>query len=142
MLTSPCPCSTPTLCCLPLCCPAATPSAGSRRQRPPAVQRPLPSSGSRCQLPFASPYHFRIQRDFRSKNPLSGFAPKQTKESPALAGNPYSTTYHPFLPLSFIHNKLQHHSTTSRKTRTFTGSNNRTYKILKGFGRPLKKNNK
>ena len=32
-------------------------------------------------------------RDFRSKNPLSGFAPKQTKESPALAGNPYSATH-------------------------------------------------
>ena len=28
------------------------------------------------QLSFASPYHFRIRRDFRSKNPLSGFAPK------------------------------------------------------------------
>ena len=34
-------------------------------------------------LSFASPYHFRIWRDFRSKNPLSGFAPKQTKESSA-----------------------------------------------------------
>ena len=55
------------------------PSAGSRRQRPPAVQRQLPSSGSRPQLSFASPYHFRIRRDFMSKNPLSGFAPKQTR---------------------------------------------------------------
>ena len=44
------------------------------------------------QLSFASPYHFRIRRDFRSKNPLSGFAPKQTKESSALAGYPYSAT--------------------------------------------------
>ena len=35
------------------------------------------------QLSFASPYHFRIRRDFRSKNPVSGFAPKQTKESSA-----------------------------------------------------------
>ena len=35
------------------------------------------------QLSFVSPYHFRIRRDFRSKNPLSGFAPKQTKESSA-----------------------------------------------------------
>ena len=35
------------------------------------------------QLSFAFPYHFRIRRDFRSKNPLSGFAPKQTKESSA-----------------------------------------------------------
>ena len=32
------------------------------------------------QLSFMSPYLFRIRRDFRSKNPLSGFAPKQTKE--------------------------------------------------------------
>ena len=35
------------------------------------------------QLSFVSSYHFRIRRDFRSKNPLSGFAPKQTKESSA-----------------------------------------------------------
>ena len=55
-----------------------------------AVQRQLLSSGSSVnsppaflssQLSFASPYHFRIRRDFRSKNPVSGFAPKQTKES-------------------------------------------------------------
>ena len=39
----------------------------------------LPLSGSRRQLSFASLYHFRIRRDFRSKNPLSGFAPKQTR---------------------------------------------------------------
>ena len=68
------------------------PSAGSRRQRPPAVQRKLLSAGSRRQLPFASPYHFRIRRDFRSKNPLSDFAPKQTKESSALAAYPHSAT--------------------------------------------------
>ena len=43
-----------------------------------------------CQLraPFfnsllASRYHFRTRREFKSKNPLSGFAPKQTKESSA-----------------------------------------------------------
>ena len=92
-------------------------SAGSRRQRPPAVQRKLLSAGSRRQLPFASPYHFRIRRDFRSKNPLSGFAPKQTKESSALAAYPHSATYHPLLPLSFILNKLQHNSTTSKKNK-------------------------
>ena len=45
----------------PLCCPVAN-----------CLSAPLSS-----QLPFASPYHFRIRRDFRSKNPLSGFAPKQ-----------------------------------------------------------------
>ena len=32
---------------------------------------------------FASRYHFRIRWDLRSKNPLSGFGPKQTKESSA-----------------------------------------------------------
>ena len=35
------------------------------------------------QLSFVSPYHFQIRRDFRSKNPLSGFTPKQKKESSA-----------------------------------------------------------
>ena len=96
--------------------------------------------GSRRQLSFASPYHFRVRRDFMSKNPLSGFAPKQTIESSALAAYPHSATYHPLLPLSFILNKLQYDLTSKKKkTRTFTGSKNRTYKILKGFGRPLKK---
>ena len=47
------------------CCPVAN-----------CLSAPLSSQPS-----FASPYHFRIRRDFRSKNPLSGFAPKQTKES-------------------------------------------------------------
>ena len=32
---------------------------------------------------FSPHYHFRTRRDFKSKNPLSGFAPKQTKESSA-----------------------------------------------------------
>ena len=41
--------------------------------------RQLPSARSRRQLSFASPYHFRIRLDFMSKNPLSGFAPKQTR---------------------------------------------------------------
>ena len=53
----------------PLCCPAAN-------------SHSAPFSN---QLPFASPYHFRIRRDFRSKNPLFSFAPKQTKESSARA---------------------------------------------------------
>ena len=52
----------------------------------------LPLSGSRRQLSFASLFHFRIRRDFRSKNSLSGFAPKQTIESSALAAYPYSAT--------------------------------------------------
>ena len=68
----------------PLCCPTANSlllaSLLSSRQLPlccPAAN--CLSAGSRCQLPFASPYHFRIRRDFMSKNPLSGFAPKQTR---------------------------------------------------------------
>ena len=64
-----------------LCCPVALPSS-----------RQLLSVGSRRQLSFASPSHFRIRRDFRSKNPLSGFAPKQTIESSALAAQPHSAT--------------------------------------------------
>ena len=52
----------------------------------------LPLSGPRRQLSFASPYHFRVRRDFMSKNPLSGFAPKQTIESSALAAYPHSAT--------------------------------------------------
>ena len=54
-----------------LCWVASTASLLSSHQ--------LPSAGSRRQLQFASPYHFRIRRDFMSKNPLSGFAPKQTR---------------------------------------------------------------
>ena len=46
-------------------------------------RRQLPLRSFSNQLSLASPYHFRIPRDFRSKNPLSGFAPKQTKESSA-----------------------------------------------------------
>ena len=56
------------------------------------VQLPTLLSGSRRQLSFASPYHFRVRRDFMSKNPLSGFAPKQTIESSALAAYPHSAT--------------------------------------------------
>ena len=55
----------------------------------------LPLSGPRRQLSFASPYHFRVRRDFMSKNPLSGFAPKQTIESSALAAYPHSATICP-----------------------------------------------
>ena len=73
------------------------------------------SAGSRRQLSFASPYHFRVRRDFMSKNPLSGFAPKQTIELSALAAYPHSATYLPLLPLSFILNKLQHDLTSKKK---------------------------
>ena len=59
------------------------------------VDRICPSpSPAACQLLsptnylLASRYHSRTRRDFKSKNPLSGFAPKQTKESSA-----WRTTY-------------------------------------------------
>ena len=60
-----------------------------------AVQRQLPLSSFSSQLSFASPSHSRIRRDFMFKNPLSGFAPKQTKESSALAAHPHSATKQP-----------------------------------------------
>ena len=85
VLTAPVRGSTPTLCCSPLCCPAANCPLLGR-----VVNCPRPGPPSTASL--ASPSHFRIRRDFMSKNPLSGFAPKQTKESSALAGNPYSAT--------------------------------------------------
>ena len=118
---------------LPLSCPVSTASA--------PVQLPTASLWvASSTLILGSPYHFRIRRDFMSKNPLSGFAPKQTIESSALAAYPHSATYPPLLPLSFILNKLQYDlKSKKKKTKTFTGSKNRTYKILKGFGRPLKK---
>ena len=61
--------------CLVLTAPgrSSTPTSAVRLS---ALQPPTLLS---CrQLSFASLYHFRIQRDFMSKNPLSGFAPKQT----------------------------------------------------------------
>ena len=82
------------LLCSPLSCPVSTAfSLLSSHQLfllPSNYQLPL--SGSRRQLSFASPYHFRVRRDFMSKNPLSGFAPKQTIESSALAAYPHSAT--------------------------------------------------
>ena len=54
------------------------------------VNCPHPGPPSTASL--ASPSHFRIRRDFMSKNPLSGFAPKQTIESSALAAHPHSAT--------------------------------------------------
>ena len=93
------------LLCSPLSCPVSTALRGFLPQLPsllsshqlwvschqlplcsPATDSPFSClttnsllSGSRRQLSFASPYHFRIRRDFMSKNPLSGFAPKQTR---------------------------------------------------------------
>ena len=123
-------------CCLPLCSPATNSSApvqlptaslgllpptASLGLLPPTLLSPvqlltaslwsLPLSGPRHQLSFASPYHFRVRRDFMSKNPLSGFAPKQTIESSALAAYPHSATqghsHQIFLFMLFAyHNKI------------------------------------
>ena len=86
----------------------------------------------RLPVPLPGTARFHVQESFvwfRAKT-----------DSSALAANPHSATYLPLLPLSFILNKLHHDLTTSKKkTRTFTGNKNRNYKILKGFGRPLKK---
>ena len=84
VLTAPVRGSTPTLCCSPLCCPTPTASLLSSANR---FRTGPPSTAS-----LASPSHFRIRRDFRSKSPLSGFAPKQTNESSALATHPHSAT--------------------------------------------------
>ena len=57
-------------------CPKST--APVRGSMPTACQLLSPTNSL-----FTSPYLFRPRRDFKSKNPLSGFAPKQTKESSA-----------------------------------------------------------
>ena len=89
----------------------------------------LLSTGSRRQLSFASPYHFRIRRDFFVQESFVWFRAKT--DSSTLAAYPHSATYLPLLPLSFILNKLQYDLTSKKKkTRTFTGNKNRTYKIL------------
>ena len=82
VLTVPVRGSTPTLCFSVANCSRLGPIVN-------CLPAPLSS-----QLSFASPYHFRIRRDFRSKNPLSGFAPKQTKESSAQATH---IVLHPFI---------------------------------------------
>ena len=81
----PCPWIHANLCCSPLCCPAANCPLLGR-----VVNCPRPGPPSTASL--ASPSHFRIRRDFMSKNPLSGFAPKKTIESSALAAQPHSAT--------------------------------------------------
>ena len=88
---SPLSCPTPNCLCS---CPTTNSSLGLLPPTSPwsPVQLPTLSTGSRRQLSFASPYHFRVRRDFMSKNPLSGFAPKQTIESSALAAYPHSAT--------------------------------------------------
>ena len=165
VLTAPVRGSTPTLCCSPLCCPTLTalvrvprqphlcypaPNALVRVPRQLPLCYPAPTALVRVprQLPLSSfvqptlirvPFPLPDTARFHVQNPLSGFEPKQTKESSALAAHPHSATYRPPLPLSFIDNKLQQNSTTSKKAKTFIVSNNRNYKILKGFGRPLKK---
>ena len=124
----------------PLCCPAATALSALQPltalfalQPPTALCWVASSTLIRVPLPLPDTARFHVQESFvwfRAKT-----------DSSALAAYAHSATYHPLLPLSFILNKLQHNSTTSKRTKTFTVSNNQTYKILKGFGRPLKKKN-
>ena len=105
----------PYLVSSPLCsvsgvdCPSVDP-----RQLPLLLSNcQLPLSGSRRQLSFASPYHFRIRRDFFVQESFVWFRAKT--DSSALAAYPHSATYLPLLPLSFILNKLHHDLTTSKK---------------------------
>ena len=88
-------------CCLPLCSPATNfSSLLSNYQLLLLVScHQLPTASAACLslgrvVNSHSPprYHFRVRRDFMSKNPLSGFAPKQTIESSALAAYPHSAT--------------------------------------------------
>ena len=123
------------------------------------VQSPTHSSGSPVNCLSAFQRHLLLSSFFPANShsrplPTSGYGEisgprilclvsRQNKQRNRLLWQPTHIVLHtPLLPLSFIHHKLQHNSTTSKKTRTFTGSNTRNYKILKGFGRPLKKNNK
>ena len=66
------------------------------------------------QLSSRVPLPLPVTPGFQVQNPLSGFAPKQTKESSAWRATYIVFTYLPLLPLTFIHNKLQHNSTTIR----------------------------
>ena len=60
---------------------------------------------------LASHYHFRTRRDFKSKNPLSGFAPKQTKESSA-----WRATH---IVLQRVHKKLMVQESSLKLTVTW-----------------------
>ena len=101
VLTAPVRGSTPTLFARLSAVQRQLLSSGSPVNCISAVQRHLLSAPLSSQLSFASPYHFRIRRDFRSKNLLSGFAPKQTKESSALAAHPHSAIVWPRIFYTF-----------------------------------------
>ena len=63
---------------------SSCPTTASLGLLPPTLSAPvqLPTASlwvASSTLLLGSPYHFRIRRDFMSKNPLSGFAPKQTR---------------------------------------------------------------
>ena len=110
----------------PACCPTPT-----------ALCRVASSTPIRVPLPLPDTARFQVQESF------VWFRAKTDKGIICFGSLPTECYLHtPLLPLSFILNKLQHNSTTSKKTQTFTVSNNRNYKILKGFGRPPPKNNK
>ena len=146
---------------------AASPLCSGVHCRPPlpVSRRQLSVSSFFQPTLFSCPVTISGHAVISIPTPFVWFRAKTDKGIVCLAGHLHSVTYKlPLLPLSFIHNKLQHNSTTMRhyasplirrenkitikqlakkkKAKTFTGSNNRNYKILKGFGRPLKKLNK
>ena len=78
---------------LPTLCSPATNSALSCHQLSSLLSNyQLPLSGSRRQLSFASPYHFRIRRDFFVQESFVWFRAKT--DSSALAAYPHSATHH------------------------------------------------
>ena len=100
VLTAPVRGSTPTLFSVPpLCCQVAN------------CSRPGPVVNSfRVPLPLPDTARFQVRKSFV-------WFCAETDKGIACSVHPYSATYHPLLPLSFIHNKLQHNSTTSKKTK-------------------------
>ena len=103
--------------CSPLSCPAATALSGVQPQLASLLScRQLPSAGSRRQLSFVSPSHFRTRRDFMSKNPLSGFAPKQTR----LLWRPTHIVLHIVICISFhVRDFSQHNFLTPTFTKIY-----------------------
>ena len=106
MLTAP-PFFYANFCCSPLSCPVSTALCGLQPQLPSVLSNyqllswsPATnfSAGSCRQLSFASPYHFRIRRDFFVQESFVWFRAKT--DSSALAAYPHSAT--PGLNLNFL----------------------------------------
>ena len=94
------------------------------------VSRRLSCPWSRCQMPlsvvprqlplssfvqltlFRVPLPLPDTARFQVQKPFVWFRAKTDKGIVCLAGHLYSVTYLPLLPLSFIHNKLQHRNKT------------------------------